>query len=100
MLADMDRVTNPRSLLRFLERLKDQICNDIDFYHKLFETGQQFTVDGDNLLGILCFLVCRMKAKLPELQSQIMFLRVAYGDEVTMLYDAASYMVTAFMAAF
>lgn len=29
-----------------------------------------------------------------------MFLRVAFGDEVTMLYEAASYMVTAFMAVF
>jgi hypothetical protein len=83
-----------------MEKLKDQICNDIDYYHKFYETGEQFTVDGDNLLGILCFLVCRMKAKLPEIYSQIMFLRVAYGEEVTLIYESASYMVTAFMATF
>lgn len=98
LLSAIDRITNPKELLKFMERLKDQICNDIDYFHRFYETGENCTVDGDNLIGILCFLVCRMKAKLPEIYAQIAFLRVAFGDDLTLSYESASYMVTAFMA--
>lgn len=98
LLSTIDRVTNPTRLLKFMEQLKDQICNDIDYFHRFYETDENCTVDGDNLIGILCFLICRMKAKLPEIYAQIAFLRVVYGDEVTLSFESASYMVTAFMA--
>jgi hypothetical protein len=30
LLSTIDRITNPRELLKFMERMKDEICNDID----------------------------------------------------------------------
>lgn len=96
----MDRLTSPKRLLETLESLKEQICNDIDQYHQLFKTNKRYKIDGDNLLGILCFILCRMKPKLLEVYCQIMLLVIIYGDSVNLIFESASYMITAFQASF
>jgi hypothetical protein len=41
-----------------------------------------------------------MKPKMLEMYSQIYLLMVVYGDSVNTIFESASYMVTAFQAAF
>ena len=99
MLSEVDRIGHPKRMLRFLETLKTQIENDIEFHSQLFGCTKPTTIDGDNLLSILCFMLCRMKFKLGDLHAQLMVLHVVYGDGLMTEHDSASYMVTALAAA-
>lgn len=85
-LEDVDQITSPQKLLDLLESLKNHICNDIDQFHQLFKSDKSYKIDGDNLLGIICFLICRLKPKLLEMHTQIAILSVIYGEDVNILF--------------
>ena len=52
------------------------------------------------MLGIICFMLCKLKAKMLNLYCQIQLLSVAYGDNLASAFESASYMVSTMSAAF
>jgi hypothetical protein len=52
------------------------------------------------MLGIMCFMLCKLKAKMLHIFCQLQLLSVAYGDNLASAFESASYMVSAINAAF
>lgn len=78
---------SPRKTLEQLNKIKANICNDIENYHETFKTGQQYTIDGDNLLSIICFMLCKLRVKLLPIYCQLELLFVAYGDNLASVFE-------------
>ena len=52
------------------------------------------------MLGIICFMLCKLRAKMLDIYCQIQLLAVAYGDNLASIFESASYMVSTMSAAF
>ena len=52
------------------------------------------------MLGIVCFMLCKLRAKLLAIFCQLQLLFVAYGDNLASVFESASYMVSTITAAF
>lgn len=98
MLSEIDKIKHPQHLLSFFQRFKLQIQNDIEVFNETFNKNEEITIDGDSLLSIICFMLCRMKAKIDVIYAQLMVLHVVYGESILTEHDTASYIVTAMLA--
>ena len=81
LLSDIDRHLHPSKFFNHLEKIKNEICNDIDEYYRALGQEKAFKIDGDNILGIICFLICRMKAKLKEIYASISLFSAIQGED-------------------
>jgi hypothetical protein len=63
ILGDIDHIKNPQEILASLVKIKNSICEDIDNYH-YNKTNKKYFLDTNQLFSILCFLLCKLKAKL------------------------------------
>lgn len=59
-----------------------------------------YKIDGDNLLSIISFLICRMKPKIVEIYTQLHLLNSIFGDDAQAIFDDASYLLISFIGAF
>jgi hypothetical protein len=79
-------------MLKQLENIKNSICKDIDNYHRLEETGEVYQLNGDNIMGIVSYVLTKLKNKILEIFDILLFLKLLYGERVYYNMDISSYM--------
>lgn len=79
-------------MLKQLELIKNSICLDIDNYHKLYEKGEIYEVNGDNIMGIVAYILSRIPEKIQEISIILLFLKMIYGEGIYYNMDTSSYM--------
>lgn len=82
----------PAEMLKQLENVKNSICEDIDNYHKLCERGQIYEINGDNIMGIVAYVLTRISTKINDISTVLLFLKMLYGEAIYYSMDTSSYM--------
>ena len=100
LLSDLDKHLSPCAFFDCLERVKGEICYDIDEYYHSLGVERAFKIDSENIFAIVCFLLCRLKPKLREIYAALSLLTAVHGDEMTGEMGAGEYMLTTLNAAF
>lgn len=91
-LSELPMKVKPSDLLSHLENIKNCICIDIDQYHKLAEKGEVYEINGDNIMGIVAYLICKVAFKVDEISTVLLFLKLIYGEIIFYGMDVGSYM--------
>jgi hypothetical protein len=63
-LSELVTKLRPEQVLSQLEVIKKRLCTDIDNYHRLFEKGEMYEIDSDNILGIVAYILCKIVSKI------------------------------------
>lgn len=64
----------------------------MDNYHKLYEKGEIYEINADNIVGIVAYILSRVPEKVEEISAMLLFLRIIYGDAIYYSMDISSYM--------
>ena len=59
-MSALAEVKKPMLMVKQLETIQNSICLDIDNYHKLAEKGEFYEINGDNIMGIVAFILTRI----------------------------------------
>lgn len=59
-MSALTEVKKPMLMVKQLEHIQNSICLDIDNYHKLYEKGEIYEINGDNIMGIVAFILSRI----------------------------------------
>jgi hypothetical protein len=89
LLAEQKR---PSDMLKQLNKIKNSICEDIDTYQRLEQSDKTFQVNGDNIMGIVAYLLVKQPTKIQEILGVLVFLKMLYGESIFYNMDAYSYM--------
>lgn len=51
-----------------------------------------YEINGDNIMGIVAYLLCKVVSKIDEIYTVLMFLKLVYGEIIFYGLDVGSYM--------
>lgn len=72
---------------------------DIDNYHKLSQKNEVYEINGDNIMGIIAYLLSKVTAKIDNIHTQMLFLRIVYGESIFYSMDVSSYIFSTIVGA-